>query len=87
MDRQDYEERYGEVVGRCNIHNIQVIDNSCDACEEEQALEHECKDFVSQCCSGGKHEYVEDVCGKCLDNTGFECLDCGKLENEYTEKN
>ena len=35
MDRYEYEEKYGEEVGRCNIHNIQVIDRSCDQCEDE----------------------------------------------------
>ena len=33
LDKRDYEERYGEVVGRCNIHKIQVIDKSCPECE------------------------------------------------------
>ena len=35
MDRYEYEEKHGEEVGRCNIHNIQVIDRSCDQCEDE----------------------------------------------------
>jgi hypothetical protein len=32
IDRRAYEERYGEEVGRCNIHKVIVVDNSCDQC-------------------------------------------------------
>ena len=35
MDRLEYEERYGEEVGTCNIHKVQVVDRSCDLCEAE----------------------------------------------------
>jgi len=44
--------------------------------------EHTCRDFVSQCCGAGRHEYVESICGECLDHTGFECIDCNTLEEE-----
>ena len=47
---------------------------------------HECEEWVSQCCGAGRHEYVEDVCGKCLEHTGFECMYCGKLETELCER-
>ena len=41
---------------------------------------HECKEFVSQCCGAGKHEYVDTICAQCNDHTGFECIDCQTLE-------
>ena len=43
-------------------------------------VEHECKEFVSQCCGAGKHEYVDTICAQCNDHTGFECIDCQTLE-------
>jgi len=36
ITRGEYEERYGEEVGRCNIHKVQVIDRSCPQCEDEK---------------------------------------------------
>ena len=36
-DKQEYEERYGEEVGTCNIHKVMVVDRSCDLCEDEIA--------------------------------------------------
>lgn len=33
--KQEYEEKYGEEVGTCNIHKVQVVDRSCDLCEAE----------------------------------------------------
>ena len=41
LDKQDYEEHYGETVGFCNIHKIAVADNNCERCEDEMA-EVEC---------------------------------------------
>jgi hypothetical protein len=35
MDRQEYEERYGEEVGTCSIHKVTVVDRSCDQCYDE----------------------------------------------------
>ena len=35
FDGLEYEERYGEEVGRCNIHKVQIVDRSCDLCELE----------------------------------------------------
>ena len=35
ISRAEYEERYGEEVGRCNIHKVQVVDRSCDLCADE----------------------------------------------------
>ena len=35
MDRDEYEERYGEEVGTCNIHKVMVVDRSCPQCEDE----------------------------------------------------
>jgi rubrerythrin len=34
IERMEYEERYGEEVGRCNTHKIQIVDRSCDLCED-----------------------------------------------------
>ena len=42
ISRMEYEERYGEEVGTCNIHNIQVIDRSCDQCEDELKEQWQC---------------------------------------------
>ena len=39
LDKQDYEERFGETVGFCNIHRVQVADNNCERCY----IEHECE--------------------------------------------
>ena len=47
FDGLEYEERYGEEVGTCNIHKIQVVDRSCDLCEDElneQWLCNECNE-------------------------------------------
>ena len=35
MDRREYEERYGEEVGYCNVHKVTVVDRSCDQCYDE----------------------------------------------------
>ena len=35
MDRDEYEERYGEEVGTCNIHKVMIVDRSCPQCEDE----------------------------------------------------
>ena len=43
-------------------------------------MEHECEEFVSQCCGAGRHEYVDTICAQCNDHTGFECIDCTELE-------
>ena len=42
--------------------------------------QHECDEFVSQCCGAGRHEYASTICAQCLDHTGFECIDCQALE-------
>ena len=47
FDGLEYEERYGEEVGTCNKHKIQVVDRSCDLCEDElneQWLCNECNE-------------------------------------------
>lgn len=50
LDKLAYEERYGEVVGRCNIHKIQVIDRSCPECEDDEFSERESlSDFEKRC--------------------------------------
>ena len=36
FDKRDYEERYGEEVGRCNIHKVMIVDRSCDLCADER---------------------------------------------------
>ena len=35
MNGMEYEEKYGEEVGTCNIHKVQVVDRSCDQCIDE----------------------------------------------------
>ena len=50
-----------------------------------EVMEHECEEFLSQCCGAGRHEYVESICNKCLAHTGFECIDCGVMEDEVGE--
>ena len=49
FDGLEYEERYGEEVGRCNIHKVMIVDRSCDQCEAEQ-------DWICNECG----EYRED---------------------------
>jgi hypothetical protein len=41
LDKQDYEERFGETVGFCNTHKVQIVDSNCERCEDEMA-EVEC---------------------------------------------
>ena len=48
--------------------------------EQKKRMEHQCEEFVSQCCGAGKHEYVETICSACNDHSGFECIDCEALE-------
>jgi hypothetical protein len=47
--------------------------------------QHECQDFVSQCCGAGKLLAPGGVCGRCLDHTEFECIDCQALEEDTNE--
>ena len=51
----------------------------------KEEVKHNCdySEFVSLCCGAGSHEYVETICARCHDYAGFECIDCGKLEDEY----
>ena len=41
---REYEERYGEEVGHCNIHKVQVVDRSCMQCEDDWVC-LECNDI------------------------------------------
>ena len=34
IDKQEYEERYGEHVGYCRVHHIRVLD-TCQECEDD----------------------------------------------------
>ena len=34
FDGLEYEERYGEEVGTCNVHKVKVVDRSCDLCAD-----------------------------------------------------
>ena len=36
IDKEEYEERYGEHVGYCRVHHIRVLD-TCQACEDDDA--------------------------------------------------
>ena len=45
-DKQEYEERYGEEVGTCNIHKVMVVDRSCDLCEDELKEQWQCKECL-----------------------------------------
>jgi hypothetical protein len=38
LDKREYEERFGETVGFCNIHRVRVADSNCERCY----MEHEC---------------------------------------------
>jgi|TARA_R110000824_G_scaffold111242_1_gene259615 predicted adenine nucleotide alpha hydrolase (AANH) superfamily ATPase len=35
ISKREYEERYGEEVGTCNVHKITVVDSSCEQCYDE----------------------------------------------------
>jgi hypothetical protein len=39
---------------------------------------HECTYFVSVCCGTSMPHPDIDICGACLEHSGFECYDCGK---------
>ena len=81
MDKQEYEERYGEKVIYCRTHNMSGIDScvACDEEEEEEKINIPKEEWVSECC--GSHPIgdldisefgVTGYCGNCKDNTGFE---------------
>jgi hypothetical protein len=36
MDRREYEERYGEEVGRCAVHEVTIVDRNCEQCEDDR---------------------------------------------------
>ena len=38
IDKEEYEERYGEHVGYCSVHHITVLD-TCQYCEDDNAVE------------------------------------------------
>ena len=44
--RMEYEERYGEEVGRCNRHKVEIVDRSCDLCEDELRELWQCKECL-----------------------------------------
>lgn len=70
LDKQKYEEHYGEAVGFCNIHKVAVADNNCDRC-----MEHDCK-WLSMCCGEEPNEYVDYFCSGCNEGTTFQCDTC-----------
>jgi hypothetical protein len=71
LDKQEYEERYGETVGFCNIHKVAVADNNCERCY----IEHECE-LLSTCCGAGSNEYIDEFCNACNEYAEFECNTC-----------
>ena len=82
MDKQEYEERYGEKVIYCKIHNMSGIDG-CVVCDDEDKdlyiLNTPKEEWVSECC-GSKSILELDIsefgvtgfCGHCHDAVGFE---------------
>ena len=44
--RIEYEERYGEEVCRCNRHKVEIVDRSCDLCEDELRELWQCKECL-----------------------------------------
>ena len=38
IDKEEYEERYGEHVGYCSVHHMRVLD-TCQACDADNAIE------------------------------------------------
>ena len=78
MNRQEYEDRYGEKIIRCNIHGGYYID-SCDICEDEERVNIPKEEWVSECCESrpiGELDISEfgvtGFCGNCKDSVGFE---------------
>ena len=43
ITREEYEEKYGEVVGRCNVHNHLAVDNICWECYADANKCPECE--------------------------------------------
>jgi len=41
---------------------------------------HTCEEYLSQCCGAERHEYVVYFCNACGEASGFECPDCGKIQ-------
>jgi len=79
MDKYDYEERYGEKVIYCRVHNLSGIDG-CVACDDEdKEVNIPKEEWVSECC-GSKPISELDIsdfgvtgfCGSCHGAVGFE---------------
>jgi hypothetical protein len=81
MDRYEieaYEERYGEEAGRCNIHQVLVVDRSCPQCEDaERCIEGDnmySYEGLPESLRAGMRRYIEDGIGPggflttCLEN-------------------
>lgn len=40
-------------------------------------INHECEEFLSECCGAPAHEYIEEMCGACNEMVSdFSCPDC-----------
>ena len=75
IDKEEYEERYGDHVGYCRVHHITVLD-SCPYCEDENAIEcPECHTEASNTNS------TWTIVG---DKTVLLCWDCAdRIHKEY----
>jgi len=82
MDRREYEDRYGEEVGTCNIHKAQIVDRSCPQCEDEKLddglCEWEARAFTLD--TG----YCPQCEGTNLNEDRTKCFDCDA--QDYTER-
>ena len=78
IDREEYEEHYGERVGYCRRHYSTVVDNYCPSCDVDFAY----TEYISVCCTDSplgeldiSDSGVIGVCSHCHKNTSFEFLE------------
>ena len=71
-DKREYEERYGEEVGRCNIHKVQIVDRSCDLCADALEDMDKSEDEIAWICKECGERREDDArveagmkCGVC----------------------
>jgi len=60
---------YGERIGRCRVHKIQVVDDYCDLCFSEI-------EWLSECCDSSPSEELDistltGFCSNCREQVVF----------------
>ena len=91
MDKEAYEERYGEKVIYCRVHQLSGID-SCIACEEEERGEEEMVTVCATCdYKSSEDEFISVgnpnvMCPSCYDSYLKEADRMKAQEERQTER-